>query len=316
MKTTIALAAALMGSTMLAGQASAGDVATRAFTFQNEGATLSATLHLPASRRAGERLPVVLVTGAWTSVEEQMPREYAREMVERGFAAVTFDFRGWGKSGDQANGVRFKEDPQAKISDLKAAIGAVASLPEIDASRLSGLGICASAGYMLDATRGDARIGRVALVAPWLQDRAIVNQIYGGEQGVAALKALATAPNPAIIPAAGPVGATGVLMPLGGYYYEPSRGAVPAYDNRWNNAGWDDWLTYHPLDRAAAFDKPLAIVHSEAAAIPQGVRAFLASYRGQASVTWLPNVTQFDFYDQRPAVELASDAVAAHFRAN
>ena len=29
-------------------------------------------------------------------------------------------------------------------------------------------------------------------------------------------------------------------------------GAIPAYDNKWNNAGWEGWLTYQPADHGAA----------------------------------------------------------------
>ncbi|WP_246227761.1 hypothetical protein [Roseobacter ponti] len=66
---------------------------SRTVTFENEGAELTGTLYLPEGHD-GSALPAVVVTGAWTSVEEQMPAVYAREMVERGFAAVTFDFSG------------------------------------------------------------------------------------------------------------------------------------------------------------------------------------------------------------------------------
>jgi dienelactone hydrolase len=288
----------------------------RAVTFQHQGVEMAGTLVLPADLEPGRKLPTVVVTGAWTSVKEQMPMTYAREMAERGYAAFVFDFRGWGASGDLPQAIRYKEDPQAKIADIKAALEFVASLPEVDAARISGLGICASAGYMVDATSGNARIRSVALVAPWLQNAAIVNEVYGGAEGVAGLVAVsraAEAKGGEIIPAAGPVGAEGVLMPLGGYYFEPSRGAIPEYDNKWNNLGWEGWLAYHPADSAATFDKPLKIVHSEAAAIPQGVRAFLGGMAGSAAVTWLDGIGQFDFYDQEQAVEAAADAVAAHF---
>ncbi|MCA3438739.1 MAG: alpha/beta hydrolase [Rhodobacter sp.] len=308
---TLSLAATLLASTALA------DTQTRTVTFENEGAILSGTLYLPEGHEAGERLPVVVVTGAWTTVEEQMPRTYAVAMVDRGFAAFTFDFRGWGKSGDLPDGVRFKEDPAAKTSDLQAAFRAVAALPEADPARISGLGICASAGYMLDAAAGNPLVRSVGLVAPWLQDRAIIEAVYGGAEGVAALRAVAaeaeTVPGGTVIPAAGDVGAEGVLMPIGGYYFDPARGAIPAYDNRWNNLGWESWLTYQPLDRAADFDKPLAIVHSEAAAIPQGVRAFLAVVPVEPTVRWLDGVDQFTFYDGSAAVADAADTVAAHF---
>lgn len=309
---TLTTAAAMMAST-----AAVSQVETRKVSFENEGATLSGTLYLPEER--GEApLPVVVVTGAWTSVQEQMPANYAREMAERGFAAFTFDFRGWGKSGDLPNHVRFVESPAAKTSDIKAAFEFVATLPEVNASQINGLGICASAGYMVDAVSGNPLVQRVGLVAPWLQNAEIVDAVYGGEEGVAGLIEVSHAAEAAggqIIPAAGPEGAEGVLMPIGGYYYEADRGAIPEYDDKWNNADWEGWLTYHPADNPQRLDKPLAIVHSETAAIPQGVQTFLAGFAGEATAQWLEDVTQFDFYDNPEEFTRAADTVADHFRA-
>lgn len=289
---------------------------TQTISFGNEGSTLSGTLYLPAGFEAGQKLPTVIVTGAWTSVQQQMPAEYAAQMTERGFAAFTFDFRGWGQSGDQANAVRYKESPAAKVSDIKAAINFVASRPEVDADHVHGLGICASSGYMVDAVSGNDAIRSVALVAPWLQNQEIVEAVYGGAEGVSGLidvSRTAEAEGGMIIPAAGPEGAEGVLMPIGGYYYEPSRGAIPEYDNKWNQASWEGWLTYYPADNADRLDKPLAIVHSEAAAIPQGVKTFMSGYLGDATLEMLEDVTQFDFYDNPEDVVRASEVVAAHF---
>lgn len=206
-------AAALMASTAVIAQ-----VETRIVTFENEGAMLSGTLYLPEERGEGP-LPTVVVTGAWTSVQEQMPANYAREMAERGFAAFTFDFRGWGKSGDLPNNVRFLESPEAKTSDIKAAFAFVATLPEVDAEHINGLGICASAGYMVDAVAGNPLVDRLGLVAPWLHNKEIVEAVYGGEEGVASLIQVshaAEAKGGEVIPAAGPEGAEGVLMPIGG----------------------------------------------------------------------------------------------------
>lgn len=307
---TFALAtitATILGTTAMA------EITTRTVTFDSAGETLAGTLYLPGDFDGTPR-DAVVVTGAWTSVHEQMPATYAREMAERGLIAVTFDFRGWGRSGDLPGGQRFIEDPAAKTADIRAVIDQVAERPEIDG--LHGLGICASAGYMLDAARGNDAVASVGLVAPWLQDRDLVATVYGGPDGVAALMQLAAdaeAQGGQIIPAAGPEGAEGVLMPIGGYYYEPARGTVPEYDDAWNNAGWDDWLSYTPVDGAAEFDKPLAIVHSEAAAIPDGVRRFTDRFTGDSVQAWLEDVTQFDFYDDPSAVRPAADAMAAHF---
>jgi len=314
MKTRITtlVASALMATTSLA-----ADFQTRVVTFENEGATLAGTLYLPTDHEPGSKLPTVVVTGAWTSVQQQMPAEYAEEMVARGFAAFTFDFRGWGQSGDLPQNIRYKEDPTAKASDIRAAIRTVSTLDDVDATRINGLGICASAGYMVDAVSGNPLVQSVGLVAPWLQNGDLVKAVYGGEDGVSGLIALSRqsqARGGDIIPAAGPEGAEGVLMPIGGYYHEPSRGAIAEYDNKWNQSSWEGWLTYHPADNGQRLDKPLAVVHSEAAAIPDGVRAFLNGYAGQATLQMLENVSQFDFYDNPEDVTRAADTVADHFR--
>ena len=292
------------------------DMTTRTVTFENEGASLSGTLYLPREN-PHKRLPIVFVTGAWTSVQEQMPSVYAQAMVERGFAAFTFDFRGWGKSGDLPDGARYKENPQSKISDIRAAIKFVSTLDEVDKEQINGLGICASAGYMVDAVAGNPLVNRVGLVAPWLQNDELVKAVYGGNEGVSGLIAIsqaAEAKGGEIIPAAGPVGAEGVLMPIGGYYHDPNRGAIPEYDNKWNQASWEGWLNYHPADNPERLDKPLVIVHSEAAAIPDGVKTFINRFVGQSTLKWLEDVTQFDFYDNPEDVRRAADVVAKHFQ--
>jgi fermentation-respiration switch protein FrsA (DUF1100 family) len=166
------LALLTIGAALMSASAFAADIKTRQVSFENEGTTLAGTLYLPADFRPGEKRPGVLVTGAWTSIKEQMSGLYAREMAERGFVALAFDFRGWGQSGGN---IRFKEDPAAKTEDISAAADYLASLPEIDASRIAGLGICASAGYMAAAATGNAHFRSVSLVAPWLHNGGIVD---------------------------------------------------------------------------------------------------------------------------------------------
>ncbi|WP_254442740.1 hypothetical protein [Ruegeria sp. HKCCA5463] len=120
-----------------------------------------------------------------------------------------------------------------------------------------------------------------------MQNEEIVEAVCGGADGVAVLIEVSHAAEAAggqIIPAAGPEGAEGVL-------------------------------TYHPADNPQRLDKPLAIVHSESAAIPQGVQTFLAGFAGDATAQWLEDVTQFDFYDNPEDVTRAADTVADHFRA-
>lgn len=303
-------------SVVFAGAALAAEVQTRQVAFDNKGVTLIGELYLPDDYQPGEKRPGVVVTGAWTSIKEQMSGRYAREMAERGYVALAFDFRGWGESGGT---VRFKEDPASKTSDIVAAGRFMTSLPEVDAAKISGLGICASAGYMAQAASANPNFASVALVAPWLHDARIVEQVYGGPKGVAALiatsreaEAAEREGRPRVIVAASTSDQTSLMYQVP-YYTESNRGLVPAYDNKFNLASWEPWLTYDSVDVGAQLEKPTLIVHSEAAAIPQGAHAFFARLKGQKLELWLEGVAQFDFYDKPEDVTRAADAAFAHF---
>ncbi len=307
-KTAVSLAA------LIAATSGAQAADTVRVTFQSQGDTLVGTLYLPEDRHSGEALNAVVVTGAWTTVKEQMPATYAAELAARGYAALTFDFRGWGESDGAP---RQLEDPARKIEDIVAAASFLDGLEGIDT--VGGLGICASAGYMVEASIRSDAIQSVGLVAPWLHDAAIVDAVYGGPDAVAGLIATgreaqahyAATGEARMIPAASATDPT-ALMGGAPYYVDPERGAIAEYVNEFNLASWEGWLTFDALALGPQMTNPLVLVHSEAAAIPHGAQAFEAAGDKVRGV-WLDDVTQFDFYDQPQAVTRASDEVAAHF---
>lgn len=298
------------------GPAPAGDLpwSETRVTFEVEGATLDGTLFVPESREGA--LPGVVVTGAWTTVQDQMPYRYARELAARGLVALTFDFRGFGRSGGEP---RYLEDPARKSADLAAAAEFLATRSEVE--RVGLLGVCASAGYAVQAAVDSEAVEAVALVAPWLHDAAIVDEVYGGAEGVAALRALASdaaeavaaGGEPTVIPATGPEGSAS-LMPGVPYYTEEDRGLIDAWDNRFDVRSWEGWLTFDALALAPRVQQPTLIVHSESAAIPKGARRFLEGLGAPHAQLWLEDVSQFDFYDQDRPVGEAVDAAADHLR--
>lgn len=288
--------------------------------FKSGGDRLVGDLYLPDDYKAGQKLPAVVVTGAWTTVKEQMAGRYASELADRGFAALAFDFRGWGQSEGEP---RAYEHPARKTEDVVAAAAFLATRPEVDATRVGGLGVCASAGYMAGAAAQSATIRSVAFVAPWFHHAGIVDAVYGGKDGVGALTAAGRAAEKTyretgretLVPAASATDKT-AIMAAAPYYTEPQRGLIPEYGNLFNIASWEPWLTYDAVAIAPTLArKPIAIVHSEAAAIPQGARDFYKKVKGPKTALWLDGVTQFDFYDNAAAVKQASDAVAARFTA-
>lgn len=279
-------------------------------SFPSHDVTLVGNLYLPDSDESQH--DAVIVAGAWTTVKEQMAGTYARELAARGYAALAFDFTGWGESGGAS---RFIEDPVTKTKDLQAASKYIASRKDVNGTRLFGVGVCASSGYIAQAA-ADGSFQAIALVAPWLHNQALATQIYGGPEMAAKLMQSSEAASKheieAVVEAAS---TTNQAAPMynAPYYTEADRGLISAYDNKFNLRSWTPWLTYDGHASADQLAVPLLMVGSDAMALPGGAAQYEAKMRSPPKKVWLDNVVQFDFYDRADIVEQAADAVASHF---
>ncbi|NUW38235.1 alpha/beta fold hydrolase [Nonomuraea sp. SMC257] len=284
-------------------------------TFSAGDVTLTGNLFLPAG--AGPA-PGIVVAGTWTSVKELMADRYAERLADRGFAALSFDFTGYGESEGEP---RDYEVPERKVRDINHAVTFLAGHPAVDATRLGALGVCAAAMYMSGNAVDDPRIRSLALVAPWLHDPEICREVYGGEEGVADKLADAARAR-ATYEATGEVEYVPVVsgsdpraaMPFDiDFYLNPDRGGLPQWPNRFAVMAWPGWLGYDSISLAPRLSRPVLLVHSEDAAIPHGARRFHAGLAGPKEFVWTEG-DQFAFYDQEPQVTTAVDAAAAHFR--
>lgn len=285
-------------------------VSSEAVSFDSNGAILKGILYKPEGDAGA--LTGVIVTGAWTTVKEQMPGTYARELAARGFAALAFDFTGWGES---EGAPRYVEDPAVKTADITAATDYLESRDDI--ADISGLGVCASSGYMAAAVADDARLTKLALVAPWLHDPEMAEGIYGGAETVANLIAASEAKDAAETVLLGASASDeSSVMYQAPYYTEVDRGLIPAYDNKFSVLSWKPWLTYDAQVSADRLTKPTLMVGSPSIALPAGAAAYEARLNAPFEKLWLgEDVTQFDFYDRADAVKASADAVADFFKA-
>lgn len=282
-------------------------VSSQPVSFDSSGVTLKGILYTPTN--AGTPKPAAIVTGAWTTVKEQMPGTYARELAARGIIALAFDFTGWGESGGSP---KYVEDPAVKTADIRAAAAFLADRNEVDSSKISGLGVCASSGYMAAAVADDANLQKVALVAPWLHDPEMAEGIYGGHDAVQNLITLSEGPDAAdtILVAASTSDESSVMYQAP-YYTEEDRGLIPAYDNKFSVLSWNPWLTYDAQVSADRLTKPMLMVGSPSIALPAGAEAYEKRTTAPLERVWLgDDVTQFDFYDRDDAVTAAANAVA------
>lgn len=281
-------------------------------SFTSEGKTIVGHLYLPDGHKAKSNVPAVVVTGAWTTVKEQMSADYAAALADKGYAALTFDFRGWG--GSQGD-IKYLESPAEKIADINAAVEFLTTLDGVDGNRISGLGICASAGYISDVAATNDDMKSFALVAPWLHNQEILNAVYGGETSVQNLIQMGIdAGDTTYIEAAS---ATNVdsLMFQAPYYTEPTRGLIEEYDNKFNVASWGPWLNYDAIQTAEVQTKPGLLIHSDAAAIPQGAKQYAYIAGGTINLVMLDDISQFDFYDTPSVITTSVTLIDEHFSA-
>jgi fermentation-respiration switch protein FrsA (DUF1100 family) len=289
-------------------------------SFDVGGARVTGVLHLPpGTKTANRRLPALLVTGSWTTVKEQMASLYAGRAASAGFAALTFDFRGFGESEGEPRG---HESPVRKVEDIRGALNFLVGNLHVDATRVGLLAICASSGYAAIEAANDPRVRSLAMVAPWLHDSSLLQSVYGSRQvyGGRGLEALTAAGREAAeryrrdgtvdyVPAAStsdPRAAMFIPDPkVLEYYLDAKRGGIPQWGNRFPVLSWPEWLSFDALAVAPRLRIPTLIVHSEAAAIPDGARRFASAMAHPPKMVWMPG-TQFDFYDQPEIVARAS----------
>lgn len=298
----------------------ASAITSKKIEFKSHGKKLTGNLYLPDSYNGKSKLPAIIVTGAWTTVKEQMPKNYAEELVKKGYAALTFDFRGWGES---EGGFKYVEDPIRKTQDIIEAVNFLSTREEIDPSKIAGLGVCASSGYMVRAYAETKKLKTIALVAPWLHNREIVDQVYGGKEAVdgyisAGKKAEEEFEKSGKLQTmvAASVTDDKSLMFKAPYYTEKDRGLIKEYDNKFNVASWNGWLTFDAISYASKIPGKVLFVESEAMALPQGSKAFKTIAGDKVKSVNLEKVTQFDFYDKKDPINKSVNSIDSYLKEN
>lgn len=286
-------------------------------TFTSVGVKMAGNLYLPASYKPGDKLPAVVVAGAWTTVKEQMADLYAKRLAEQGFATLAFDFRFWGESGGEP---RQYESPKMKIQDIKNAVTYLQSLPMIDGNRIGGLGVCASAGYMAQAVAEGAGLKSFVTVAAWLHDAESLRSLFGEEgvrrrmeAGMAALQKYEKIGQVEYVPAYKQNDPKAAMSSPLSYYGSPDRGAIPQWQNQFAVMSWPEWLQFNAIAAAPKVTIPTLFIHSDNSALPDNVRKFYNNMPGPKNLFWTQG-QHTDFYDREPYVTLATQVAAAHFK--
>lgn len=262
--------------------------------------------------------PGLVFTGPFTGVRDQVTGLYADRLAAAGYVTLAFDHRGFGESGGQP---RRHEDPQGKLSDLRAAVSFLRARPEVDPERIGAVGICLGGGYALRFAAFDPRIKAFAGIA------GAYNTPYAMRAGMGAdgyRQALASFTSVAeerdrggdllYIPAVAAQGDAAMPGTEPFAYYGTERGASAHWENSVTRASLRELIT---VDNMIGADflapTPGLIVHGvqDAYCSPDGAREAYERMSEPKRLVWLDTRLHIDLYDTEPHVTHAVEAVIA-----
>ena len=133
-------------------------------TFKKLGLNIAGLLFLPNNFDEKNQYPAIVVTHPGGGVKEQCSSLYAWNLAKNGYIALAFDASHQGESEGLP---RYLEDPTSRVEDIRSAVDFLVSLKYVDENKIGAMGICAGAGYTMNAIQTDLRIKAAAGISTW-----------------------------------------------------------------------------------------------------------------------------------------------------
>ena len=101
--------------------------------FYSENCKIIGDLYRPENAGPDEKYPVVVLCHGFSGIREILLPPYAELFARNGFAALVFDYRGFGDS----EGERGRLVPAEQVVDIRNAITFMETLPQVDPMRIA-----------------------------------------------------------------------------------------------------------------------------------------------------------------------------------
>src|SRR5919109_725150 len=289
--------------------------------FLSDGLKIVGNLFKPDNFEEGDVLPAVIVAGPMTGVKEQVSGLWAERLAKAGFVTLAFDHRNFGESEGTP---RQHEDPAKKIEDLKNAISFLASLPEVDPSKIGACGISMGGGYVLQLAAWDRRIKAVTIVASGLNLGDTFLEMMGKEALIKRLEELNAARQKhydtgevQYIPAVATGGKPAAMIGDEPFeYYGTSRSWSPGWVNRYTTESIENLMSFNAVSYAHhVAPTPLLIIHgkNDKYCLPKFAQEVFDKAGEPKEIMWVDTPNHIDLYDVEKYLEPAVNKTVEWF---
>lgn len=143
-------------------------------TFYSDGIELVGYLHRPTDLQPGQRRAVILVCHGFGASQDRVLPEVAAVLAERGYLAMTMDYRGFGESA----GPKWRMIPQEQVIDIRNALTYLETLDEVEPGAIG----------LWGTSFGGGNVAYVAGVDPRVACTVSVVAVGNGERWVRSLR--------------------------------------------------------------------------------------------------------------------------------
>lgn len=263
------------------------------------------------SNTAPEPRPCVVLAHGLGGTADSGLMPFAQSFADAGYAALVFDYRGFGRSDGQPRQV---VSPARQQEDYRAAIVAAASQPGVDPTRIVLWGCSLAGGHVLEVARGRQDVAAVISMVPLVDGRAAAVAaaklhkptalLRATGKAIAAKAVAATGRTEPMLALAGPPGST-ALMSLDGYEEAYTSVAGPTWRNEVGASIGTELGSFRPARHAedlVVVPVLVQIADLDRSAPPHA--AATAAFAARAEVRHYPG-DHFDLFPGRPCHDRA-----------
>lgn len=295
--------------------------------FNNKGIEMAGNLFLPEKMESGKTYPSIVCASPAGAVKEQSSGLYAKKLAEKGFVTLAFDPSHQAESGGFP---RYEENPYDRVEDIRAAVDYLTTLKFVDRSRIAAIGLCAGAGYAINAAISDRRIKVLVGVSGTDAGAVIRDGWTGGVSTEEKIKFLemVSEERTAIANGAEPVYGNYVpenvtddmpaTMKEAHEYYRTPRAQYPTSENKVRLASMSNIYTFeafHLIDELLT--QPLLIIAgSKSDALYVSERAVNRAASKVKELYLINGATHIDMYDRQPYVDEAIGKMTSFLKEN